>query len=63
MMMFKAESLINVSTILNSLKMQVDNSDVGKLNSVPIDLKKLKDVKANEVVKNAKCNTLKDKSK
>ena len=52
MMMFKAESLINVSTILNSLKMQVDNSDVGKLNSVPIDLKKLKDVKANEVVKN-----------
>ena len=62
-MMFKAESLINVSTILNSLKIQVDNSDVGKLKSVPIDLKKLKDVKANEVVKNTKCNTLKDKSK
>ena len=53
-MMFKAESLINVSTILNSLKIQVDNSDVGKLKSVPIDLKKLKDVKANEVVKNTK---------
>ena len=62
-MMFKAESLINVSTILNSLKIQVDNSDVGKLKSVPIDLKKLKYVKANEVVKNTKCNTLKDKSK
>ena len=62
-MMFKAKSLINVSTILNSLKIQVDNSDVGKLKSVPIDLKKLKDVKANEVVKNTKCNTLKDKIK
>ena len=35
--------------------------DVGKLKTVPIDLKKLSDVVANEVVKNTKLNPLKTK--
>ena len=35
--------------------------DVGKLKTFPIDLKKLSDVVANEVVKNKKLNPLKTK--
>ena len=35
--------------------------DVGKLKTFPIDLKKLSDVVANEVVKNTKLNPLKTK--
>ena len=31
--------LTNVSTSLNSLKTKVDDLDVGKLNTVPVDLK------------------------
>ena len=38
-----------------------DDIDVGKLKNVPIDLKKLSDVVANEVVKNTKFDTLKTK--
>ena len=53
--------LVNVPTSLNNLKTKVDDLDVGKLKTVPIDLKKLSDVVANEVVKNAKFNTLKTK--
>ena len=44
---FKAEvhkietnKLTNVPTTLNNLKTKVDNLDVGKLKTVPIDLKK-----------------------
>ena len=63
---FKAEvvkqdinKLVNVPTALNNLKIKLDDLDVGKLKTVTIDLKKLSDVVANEVVKNAKFNTLK----
>ena len=48
---------VNVTTSLNNLKTKVDNLDVGKLKTVPVDLKKL----GNEVVKNTKSNTLKTK--
>ena len=46
--------LTNVSTSLYNLKTKIDDIDVGKLNPVPEDLKKLNDVVLNEVVKNAK---------
>ena len=48
--------LTNVPTSLNNLK--ANYLDVGKL-KVAFDLKKLSDVVDNEVVKNAKFNTLK----
>ena len=50
---------MNVSTSLNNLKTKVDELDVGKLKTVPIDLKKLSDVVDNDVVKNTKLDTLK----
>ena len=50
--------LTNVPTSLNNLKAKVVYLDVGKL-KVALDLKKLSDVVDNEVVKNAKFNTLK----
>ena len=53
--------LINVSTSLNNFKTKVDHLDVGKLEIIPIDLKKLNDVVNNEVVKNTKFNTPKTK--
>ena len=53
--------LVNVSTSLNNLKTKVQDLDVGKLKTVPVDLKKLSDVIATEVVKNTKFNTLKTK--
>ena len=46
---------------MNNLKTKVDDLDVGKLKTVPVDLKKLSDVVDNEVVKNTKFNTLKTK--
>ena len=49
---------------MNNLKPKVDDLDLAKLKTVPVDLKKLCDVVNNEVVKNRKFNTLnKDKSK
>ena len=53
--------LVNVSTSLNNLKTKVYDLDVGKLKAVPVDLKKLRDVVDNEVVKITKFNTLKTK--
>ena len=53
--------MINVPTGLNNLKTKADDLDVGKLKTVPADLKKLSDVAANEVVKSTKFNTLKTK--
>ena len=53
--------LVNVPTSLNNLKAKVDDLDVGKLKTMPVDLKKLSDVIDNEVVKNAKFNTLNTK--
>ena len=46
---------------MNNLKTKVDDLDVGKLQTVPVDLKKLSDVVDNEVVKNMKSNILKTK--
>ena len=46
---------------MNSLKTKVDDLDIGKLKTVPVDLEKLNDVADNEVVKNTKFNTLKTK--
>ena len=54
--------LVNVPTSLNDLKTKVDDLDVDKLKTVPMDFKNFSDVVANEVVKNTKFNTLKDKS-
>ena len=51
----------NVPTILNNLKAKVNDLDVGKLKTVPVDIKKLSDVVDNEVVKNTKFNILKTK--
>ena len=53
--------LTNVPTSLNNLKSKVGDSDVGKLKIVLADLKKLSEVVANEVVKNAKLKILKAK--
>ena len=43
-------------------KAKVDDLDVGKLNSVPVDLNKIRAVVDNEVVKNTKLSTLKTKA-
>ena len=51
--------MVNVLTSSNNLKTNVDDSDFGKLNTVPVDLKRLRYVVDNEVVKNIKFNTLK----
>ena len=50
--------LVNVLTSLNNLKTKVDDLNAGKSKNIPIVLKKLSDVVANEVVKNTKFNTL-----
>ena len=52
--------LFYVPSSLNNLKTKVEGLDVGKLKTVPADLKKLSDVVDNEVVKNKKY-TLKTK--
>ena len=54
--------MVNVRASLNKLKKKVDDLDIDKLKTVPIDLKKLNDVVDNEVVKNKKFNTLKTKA-
>ena len=41
---------VNVATSLNNLKTKLDDLDVSKLKTVPIDLKKLSDVSDNEVL-------------
>ena len=43
--------LVNVPTSLNDLKIRLDDLDVGKLNTVPVDLEKLFNVLDNEVAK------------
>ena len=52
---------VNVSTSLNNLKAKVYGLDIGKSKTVPVELKKLSGVVANQVVKNTKFNTLKTK--
>ena len=53
--------LVNFTTSLNNLKTEVDDLDVGKLKTVPLESKKLSDAVDNEVFKNIKSNTLKTK--
>ena len=53
--------LVNVVTSLNSLKTKVDDLDVVKLKTVPVDFKKLSHLVDNEVIKNTKFNTLETK--
>ena len=52
--------LVNVLARFNNLKTKVADLDIGKLQTVPIDLKKISDVVDNQVVKN---KTLKAKGK
>ena len=51
------DKLNNVSTGLNNLKTKVNDLDVGKMKTVPVDLKKLSDLLDNEIPE----NTLKKK--
>ena len=46
--------MFNNLNSLNILKTNVDNLDVGKLKTVPIDMKKVSDVVDNDVVENKK---------
>ena len=48
-------------TSLNNLKTKVDDLDIGKFTTAPVDLKKLSSAVDNEVAKNTKFNTLKTK--
>ena len=53
--------LAHIATSLNNLNTKVDDLDVGKWKTAPVDLKKLIDVVDNEVIKNTKFNKLKTK--
>ena len=53
--------LVNVSTGLNDFKTKIDDLDVGKLKTAPVDLKKLSDLVSKEVVNNTKFNTVNTK--
>ena len=53
--------MVDVPTSFNNVKTKVDDLDVDKLKTVPVDLKKLSDVVDNEVVKNTKFSTLNTK--
>ena len=53
--------LTSVSTSLNNLKTKAYDLEVGKIKTVPVDLKKSNDVVDNKVLKNIKFNTLKCK--
>ena len=50
---------MNIPTSFRNLKAKVDDLDVGKLKTVPVDLKILRDVVDNEIAKNKKFKTLK----
>ena len=50
--------LVNNLTGLNKLKTKIDDLDVGKFKTLPIDFKKKSDVVSKKIVKNAKFNTL-----
>ena len=53
--------LVNVPTSLNNFLKKVDDSDVDKLQIVPTDLGKKRNLVKKEVVKNTKFNTIKTK--
>ena len=46
---------------MNNLKTKVDDLDVGKLKTAPVNLKELSDAEDNEVLKYGKFNVLKTK--
>ena len=50
--------MVNIPTGLKNFQTKVDDSDVGKLKTVPIDLKKLGDVVCKQVVENIVYNKL-----
>lgn len=50
--------MVNFSTGLNNLKTKVDDSDVNKLKTVPVDFEKLSYVVSREVVKNTEFTKL-----
>ena len=54
-------NLLNVPTCLENLKRKVDDADVDKLKTVPINLKKLSDLVSKKVVKHTQFNSLKTK--
>ena len=53
--------LVNVLTGLDNLKIEVEDLDVDKLKTFPVDLKELGDAVSKEVVKNSKFNKLNSK--
>ena len=55
------KKLARFPTSLNNLKTKIDHLDIGKLKTVPVNLKKVSDVVDNEVFKNTKFNTLNSK--
>ena len=63
MIALKAEKVTKVPISLNNLKRKVNYVDVGKLKTIPVDVKQLSDVVDNEVVLNSKFSTLKSRSK
>ena len=62
-LLWKLNKLTKVPISLNNLKRKVNYVDVGKLKTIPVDLKQLSDVVDNEVALNSKFSTLKSKSK
>ena len=50
-----------VPTSLNNFKIKVDDLDLGKLKAAPVDLKKIRDLVDNQVVKNTKFNAINTK--
>ena len=53
--------MVNVATGLNDFERKLDDLDVGKLKTVPIEVKKLNDVVHKKVPKNARINKLNTK--
>ena len=53
--------LISVPTSLNNLKTKVNDSDIGKLKIVAIDLGKLSNIVDNEIMKNTKLSKIRTK--
>ena len=49
---------VHVTTSFNNVKTNIDDLDVGKLKTVPVDLKQINHVVKNEVVKNTEFITL-----
>ena len=53
--------MANVPTSLNNFKIKVDDLDLNKLKAAPVDLKKIRDLVDNQVVKNTKFNAINTK--